>query len=88
MGAILLAGIGFAPERGRGNAGVEVMVANAGASGFDVVDVFRWVFVASLVFSILATIAMILMEERPLHGPGAQAPPVAPNAPPQPQPAE
>ena len=31
MGAILLAGLGFAPERG--GAGVEVLAANAGANG-------------------------------------------------------
>jgi hypothetical protein len=66
MGAILLAGLGFAPERG--GAGVEVLAANAGASGLDVSGVFRWVFVAALVFSVIALVAVVLMEERPLHG--------------------
>ena len=66
MGAILLAGFGFAPERG--GAGVEVLAANAGASGLDVAGVFQWVFVAALVFSVIALIALVLMEERPLHG--------------------
>src|SRR5262249_32033243 len=38
MGAILLAGVGATPERG---AGVELLVAMAGASGIDMVGVFR-----------------------------------------------
>jgi EmrB/QacA subfamily drug resistance transporter len=85
MGAILLAGVGFAPDRGNrsGGGGVDLMVANAGASGFNVVEVFRWVFVAALIFAVLATIAMILLEERPLHGPVAKTQAV-PDAPPQP----
>jgi EmrB/QacA subfamily drug resistance transporter len=66
MGAILLAGLGFAPERG--GVGVELLAANAGASGLGVADVFRRVFVAALVFSIIAFVAVVLMEERPLHG--------------------
>ena len=55
MGAILLAGLGFAPERG--GAGVEVLAANAGANGLDVAGVFQWVFVAALVFSVIALVA-------------------------------
>jgi Na+/melibiose symporter-like transporter len=64
MGAILLAGLGFAPERG--GVGVEVLAAKAGAD--DVAGVFQWVFVAALVFSVSALVAVVLMEERPLHG--------------------
>jgi EmrB/QacA subfamily drug resistance transporter len=82
MGAILLAGIGVAPERG--GVGVELMVAHAGAPGAAVADVFRWVFVAALVFSIVGMIAVILLEERPLHGPAAKAPPITPEPPPAP----
>lgn len=66
MGAILLSGLGFAPERG--GVGTEVLVASAGASGHGVASVFQWVFVAALVFSVIALIAVVLMEERPLHG--------------------
>jgi EmrB/QacA subfamily drug resistance transporter len=66
MGAILLAGLGFAPERG--GAGIDVLAANAGASGLNVAGVFQWVFAAALVFSVIAFVAVILMEERPLHG--------------------
>ncbi len=67
MGAILLAGLGVTPERG--GVGVELLASTAGAAGVDVTEVFRWVFVAALVFSVLAVIALILMEERPLRGP-------------------
>ncbi|MBX9774002.1 MAG: MFS transporter [Xanthobacteraceae bacterium] len=75
MGAILLSGLGFAPERG--GAGVEVLAANAGASGLDVAGVFQWVFVAALVFSVIALVAVVLMEERPLHG-AKEMPPTEP----------
>jgi EmrB/QacA subfamily drug resistance transporter len=75
MGAILLAGLGFAPERG--GVGVEVLVANAGANGLDVAGVFRWVFVAAMVFSVIALVAVVLMEERPLHG-AKEMPPTEP----------
>ncbi len=81
MGAILLAGLGVTPERG--GVGVELTTASAGAAGVAVSEVFRWVFVAALVFSVLAMIAVLLLEERPLTGP-ASAPPVAPDAPPAP----
>jgi Na+/melibiose symporter-like transporter len=66
MGAILLSGLGFAPERG--GVGTEVLATNAGASGLDAAHVFQWVFVAALVFSVIALVALVLMEERPLHG--------------------
>ncbi|MGH8742414.1 MAG: MFS transporter, partial [Burkholderiales bacterium] len=70
MGAILIAGLGFAPERG--GAGVEVLAASANATGGNLAHVFQWVFVAALAFSALGLIAVILMEERPLHGPKPQ----------------
>jgi hypothetical protein len=66
MGAILLAGLGFSPERG--GVGVEVLAMRADANGTDVAHVFQLMFSATLVFSILALLALILMEERPLHG--------------------
>jgi EmrB/QacA subfamily drug resistance transporter len=81
MGAILLAGLGATPERG---AGVELMLENAGALGLDVAWIFRWVFVAADAFLVLALLAIVLMEERPLRGPAAKAPPVSPEAPPAP----
>jgi len=42
------------------------------------------VFVATLVFSILALIALVLMEERPLTGATKKDAPVAPVPPPAP----
>jgi EmrB/QacA subfamily drug resistance transporter len=77
MGAILLAGLGMTPERG--GVGLEVTAAHAAAGGYPVAEVFRWVFVAALGFALIAMAAVILMEERPLHGP-AKTPPVVPDA--------
>jgi EmrB/QacA subfamily drug resistance transporter len=68
MGAILLAGLGATPERG--GVGVELTVAQA--SGIAVGEVFRFVFVAALVVSVIGFIAVILLDERPLHGPGTK----------------
>jgi Na+/melibiose symporter-like transporter len=65
MGAILLAGLGFTPERG--GVGLEVAAVDAGALG--VAEVFRFVFMAALAGSVLTLIALVLMEERPLGGP-------------------
>jgi hypothetical protein len=76
MGAILLSGLGFAPERG--GVGTELLVTNAGASGLDAAHVFQWVFVAALVFSIITLVAVVLMEERPLHGAQEMPPPAEP----------
>ncbi|HVY57780.1 MAG TPA: MDR family MFS transporter [Xanthobacteraceae bacterium] len=67
MGAIVLAGIGVAPQRG-GGTGVETAAAAAGALGVDMGHVFRWVFVAAAIFLLLGLVAMIRMEERPLRG--------------------
>src|SRR5829696_6144081 len=78
MGAILLAGLGMTPERG--GVGLEVTAAHAGAGGYAVAEVFRWMFVAALGFALMAMAAIILMEERPLLGPAAKAPPVVPDA--------
>jgi hypothetical protein len=67
MGAIVLAGFGAAPERGRG---VEMIAATARATGGDFAKIFRWLFVAALVFLTMSLLALIVMEERPLAGPG------------------
>jgi hypothetical protein len=80
MGAILLAGLGATPERG--NARLDLLVSAAGAAEANVANVFRWVFVAALVTSLLSIVALFLMEERPLRGPAKSAPPVGPEAPP------
>src|SRR5829696_6443966 len=71
MGAILLAGLGMTPERG--GIGLDLTAAHAGAAGgYPVAEIFRWVFMAALAFSILALVAVILLEERPLHGPAVK----------------
>jgi EmrB/QacA subfamily drug resistance transporter len=75
MGAILIGGLGFAPERG--GVGTDVLVAGANTSGGDVAGVFQWVFIAALVFSLIAFVAVILMEERPLQG-APEMPPTEP----------
>jgi MFS family permease len=81
MGAIVLAGFGVTPERG---GAVELVVKAAGATGLDAAQVFRFVFAAALVVSIVAFVAVLRLEERPLRGPAAGAAPLAPEAPPAP----
>jgi hypothetical protein len=74
MGALLLATLGVAPERGgRGTA----MTATANAVGFDLAHAFRGVFALGVVCLIASLIALIRMEERPLRGRSEDIPPVA-----------
>jgi EmrB/QacA subfamily drug resistance transporter len=82
MGAILLAALGATPERG--GAGVEQLVASAGAAGLDMAAVFRWVFVAADIFVVAALAAVLVMEQRPLRGPASSTPPVPSGSPPAP----
>ena len=65
LGAILLAGLGVAPERGGRAISV---IETVSAAGIDVAFVFRWVFLAAFVFLALSLLFLILMEERPLRG--------------------
>jgi EmrB/QacA subfamily drug resistance transporter len=81
MGAILLSGLGAVPERGTG---VDLLVAAASQAGIDMAAVFRWVFVAADIFLGLALIAVLLMEERPLHGPARVTSPAPAQASPAP----
>ena len=76
LGAILLAGLGVAPERG-GRAISVIQTVSAG--GYDVAFVFRWVFLAAFGFLALSLLFLVLMEERPLRTSVMPAdPPVAP----------
>ena len=85
LGAILLAGLGVAPERG-GRA-ISLVTSVSAAGGTDVAFVFRWVFLTAWIFLAISLIALILMEERPLRTSTVPAEPKA--APPQsPVPAE
>ncbi len=78
MGAILLAGLGAAPERGLG---ADLLVTTAAQAGVDAAGVFRFVFAAALVFLAIALLAVALMEERPLRGPAKKTEPaVVPEA--------
>ncbi len=79
LGAILLAGLGVAPERGRA---ISVIESVGAAGDLGVAFVFRWVFLAAFVFLALSLLFLILMEERPLRGSVMPAdPPVAPPEP-------
>ena len=71
LGAIVLAGFGVTPERGRG---ADLMIEAAGAAGADLAPVFGWVFAAAGGFLVLSLVALIVMEERPLRGPGSGRP--------------
>jgi EmrB/QacA subfamily drug resistance transporter len=64
MGAIVLAGFGVAPDRGRG---AEALIAAGAASGH-AAHVFRWVFVAAAAFLVVGLLALIRLPERPLRG--------------------
>ncbi|MBI3435398.1 MAG: MFS transporter [Proteobacteria bacterium] len=66
FGAILLAGIGVAPERGLGGGRMTAALA----AGVDLAGVFRWIFAAGAFMLVLSLIALMRMEERPLRGSG------------------
>jgi EmrB/QacA subfamily drug resistance transporter len=80
LGAILLAGMGVAPQRGGRAISV---VQTVSAAGPDVAFVFRWVFLAAFVFLALSLFFLVLMEERPLRTSVTQPEPT-----PRPAPAE
>jgi EmrB/QacA subfamily drug resistance transporter len=79
MGAILLTGLGMTPERG-----VELVIETPAATGSAMAAVFRFVFIAADIFLGLALVALLMLEERPLRGPGTKVAPVAPEPPPAP----
>jgi EmrB/QacA subfamily drug resistance transporter len=81
MGAILLAGLGVTPERG---VGTDLLAASVGATGVSMVEVFRFVFAAADAFMLLAFVAVLQLEERPLRGPAVKSPPISPDPPPAP----
>jgi EmrB/QacA subfamily drug resistance transporter len=78
IGAILLAGFGVTPHRG----GASAVQATMNAASADAANVFRYVFIASLIFLVLSLIALAMMEERPLGGPPTSADAAPPNSPP------
>jgi MFS family permease len=64
MGAIVLAWLGAAPERG---IGAGSLAATAAAQGVDLAHVFGYVFVAGAVCLAASLVCMAGMEERPLR---------------------
>lgn len=65
MGAIVLAGLGTAPERG---VGAGAIAASLAVSRLDAAHTFGWVFAAAAVFLAAALFSILRMEERPLRG--------------------
>ncbi len=70
MGAILLAGLGMTPERG-----IELVAETRARPAARMAAVFRYVFVAADILLGLALIALLMLEERPLRGPGTKVVP-------------
>jgi EmrB/QacA subfamily drug resistance transporter len=66
MGAIMLAGMGVAPQRG---SHLDTMVS-AGAIAADYANVFRWVFAAAAVFLCAGLFTLVFMEELSFGGSG------------------
>ena len=65
LGAIVLGGVG-------GATGVSVETLARTASGADLAQAFRFVFMATALVLAFGLAFMISMEERPLRGPAAQ----------------
>jgi len=64
MGAILLAGLGVAAQRGSALSAVATATA---VSPTEAAGVFRWVFAAAWIFLALSLVFLVMMEERPLR---------------------
>jgi EmrB/QacA subfamily drug resistance transporter len=64
MGAIVVAGLGASG----GKASEILAQTHSAASGIDLAEVFRWVFVCGVIFLLISIAALIMMEERPLRG--------------------
>jgi hypothetical protein len=79
LGAIILAGLGAAPERG-----ASLVATSIGMPGDEVALVFRSVFAAAAGVLALGILSLAMMEELPLRGPPTQAPALAPETPREP----
>jgi hypothetical protein len=66
MGAIMLAHLGAAPERGVGAASAMVTVGH-NATGAVLAHVFSIIFAVAAGFLLLGIATLVLMEERPLR---------------------
>jgi MFS family permease len=65
MGAIMLAGLGAAPQRGAASA---VIAVAANATAGQLAHTFSFVFALAAAFLLIGVIALMVMEERPLRG--------------------
>jgi len=72
MGAIMLAGLGAAPQRG--GASTAVVAAAVGASADQLARTFSFIFAVAAGFLVLGIVALVLMEERPLRATVVAAP--------------
>jgi len=81
MGAIMLAELGTAPQRGAASHEV-VSAAAKGAAADGLVQTFSHIFAVAVAFLVIGIVALILMEERPLRATVIDAPTV-PDAPPR-----
>ena len=66
MGAIMLAGLGAAPQRGAATSAV--VTAVVGGSAEQLVRTFSFIFAVGAAFLVIGVVALIAMEERPLRG--------------------
>jgi EmrB/QacA subfamily drug resistance transporter len=73
MGAIVLAGLGRAPERGMHGVDGGASAAAANFAGADLAGTFGWVFFSAAVFLAIGWLSLLIMEERPLRGPAGMA---------------
>jgi len=64
MGAIMLAGLGAAPQRG---AASSTVVTAAGITANQLVRTFSVIFAVATGFLLIGIVALIMMEERPLR---------------------
>jgi EmrB/QacA subfamily drug resistance transporter len=69
MGAIVLAGIGSAPERGMHGAGKSAATMAGNVAAADLAQTFGYVFLSAAVFLAVGWVGLLIMEERPLRGP-------------------
>jgi len=64
MGAIMLAGLGAAPQRGAASA---VIAVTANATAGQLAHTFSYIFAVAAGFFLIGVIALVTMEERPLR---------------------
>jgi hypothetical protein len=68
MGAIMLAQLGAAPQRGAGvSAGAAVVAVTENATPAELASTFSYIFAVAVAFLVIGIVALILMEERPLR---------------------